>query len=168
MGEGRRFGRSCEAGYRRGIQAGLKYSAGVMGNVMSEAPADAVQLIAGLITHMKQIVGDGACYAMLHYGAMEEGKRFGASVPDGELKGILQRIDAVMMHSSEVVQDDGSTVTIRVHSSAFLPTGQRALHGIILGLVEGALTSARNSRYKGNVVQPGAPGEILLELRKEG
>jgi hypothetical protein len=117
---------------------------------------------------MKQIVGDGACYAMLHYGAMEEGKRFGAAEVGKDLHGVLQRIDAVLQHKSEIVEESDALVTIRVHSSALLGTGQRAMHGIVLGLVEGALTSTRKARYKGTVVQAATPGEITLELRREG
>lgn len=135
---------------------------------MPEAPPDTVQLIAGLITHMKQIVGDGACYAMLHYGAMEEGKRFGSGFGENEIGQALERIDGILQHRSDIVRDDGNVVTIRVHSSALLQTGQRAMQGIILGLVEGALTSARKARYKGSVVQPAEGGEILLELKREG
>jgi hypothetical protein len=135
---------------------------------MREAPADTVQLIAGLLSHMKQIVGDGACYAMLHYGAMEEGKRFGAAETGEDLAGVLARIDAILQHKSEIVQETDGLVTIRVHSSPLLSTGQRAMHGIVLGLVEGALTSTRKARYKGTVIQGGGPGELLLELRRDG
>ena len=135
---------------------------------MSESSADAVQLIAGLVTHMKQIVGDGACYAMLHYGAMEEGKRFGASTPEQDLGRALARIDQILAHQSEVVSDTGGEVRIRIRGSSLADTGQRALHGIILGLIEGALTSTRRARYKGIVSQGPEKGELLLELRKEG
>jgi hypothetical protein len=134
---------------------------------MREAPADTVQLIAGLLSHMKQIVGDGAAYAMLHYGAMEEGKRFGAAEAANGLPAVLERIDSILMQESEIVQDTDSLVTVRIHSSALIGTGQRAVHGIVLGLVEGAVTSARKARFKGTVLQAGAPGEITLELRRE-
>jgi len=134
----------------------------------AQAPPDTVQLIAGLITHMKQIVGDGAAYAMLHYGAMEEGKRFGAAEAAKGLPAVLDRIDAILMHKSEIVEDTDALVTVRIHSSALLGTGQRAVHGIVLGLVEGAVTSTRKARFKGTVVQAGTPGEITLELRREG
>lgn len=135
---------------------------------MSEAPADTVQLIAGLLSHMKQIVGDGAAYAMLHYGAMEEGKRFGAAEASNGFPAALERIDSILMHRSEIVGESDSVVTIRIHSSPLLTTGQRAVHGIVLGLVEGALTTTRKARFKGTVLQASAPGEILLELRREG
>ena len=130
--------------------------------------ADTVQLIAGLLSHMRQIVGDGAAYAMLHYGAMEEGKRFGAAEAPNGFPAALSRIDHILMHKSEIVEETEGLVTIRIHSSALLGTGQRAVHGIVLGLVEGALTTTRKARYKGTVVQSATPGEITLELRKEG
>lgn len=135
---------------------------------MSEATQDTVQLISGLITHMKQIVGDGACYAMLHYGAMEEGKRFGSAYAENDVPHALERIDSILMQKSEVVTDDGAVVTIRITASPLLQTGQRAVQGIILGLMEGALTATRKARYKGAVLQSGTPNELLIELKKEG
>ena len=135
---------------------------------MSQTSADAVQLLAGLVTHMKQIVGDGACYAMLHYGAMEEGKRFGAAAADQDLNGALARIDKVLAQSSEVVSDSEAEVVIRIHSSPLVDTGQRAIHGVILGLVEGTLTSTRRARYKGGFLPGKTKGELLLELKRDG
>lgn len=133
---------------------------------MVEASRDTVQLIAGLIGHMKQIVGDGACYAMLHYGAMEEGKRFGAGTSAQDLPKVIGRIDELLLHKTEILKDDGGSVALRVHSSAFFDPNQRAMHGVILGLVEGALTASRAGRYKGTVVA--GDGELLLELKRDG
>jgi hypothetical protein len=134
--------------------------------VMGEPSEDTVQLISGLLGHMRQIVGDGACYAMLHYGAMEEGKRFGASTPPDDLARMLARFDQLLQQKTELLKDDGANVMLRVHSSPLLDGNHRAVHGIILGLVEGALTASRAGRYKGSAVA--GKGELLLELRREG
>jgi hypothetical protein len=133
---------------------------------MAEASRDTVQLISGLISHMRQIVGEGACYAMLHYGAMEEGKRFGSGASAADLPKVLERFDQLLLHKTEILKDEGAAVTLRVHSSAFLDTNLRAMHGIVLGLVEGALTASRAGRYKGSVVA--GTGELLLELKRDG
>ena len=135
---------------------------------MREASSDTVQLIAGLLTHMKQIVGDGASYAMLHYGAMEEGKRFGGGFGQADLPKVLARIDAVLYQTSEVVEDGGDSLRIRVHSSALLLTGQRSVQGVILGLLEGALSASRQGRYKGAVLQSAEKGELIVELKRDG
>lgn len=133
---------------------------------MVEASRDTVQLISGLIAHMRQIVGDGACYAMLHYGAMEEGKRFGAGAGASDLATVLGRFDELLLQRTEILNDDGPNVTLRVHSSALLQDNQRAIHGVILGLIEGALTASRAGRYKGAIVA--GSGELLLELKRDG
>lgn len=135
---------------------------------MREASADTVQLIAGLLTHMKQIVGDGASYAMLHYGAMEEGKRFGGGYGANDLPKVLDRLDTVLLQKSEVLADDGATVRVRVHSSPLLATGQRSVQGVILGLLEGALSASRQGRYKGSIVTGAEKGELILELKRDG
>ena len=129
---------------------------------------DAVQLISGLLAHIKQIVGDGASYAMLHYGAVEEGKRLGSSYRAGDLVPLLRRVDALLSHQSEVVKDDGSNLTIRVQQSRLLSTGHRSMQGIVVGLFEGALSASRQARYKGQIVQPVTQGELTVELRREG
>lgn len=134
--------------------------------VMVEASRDTVQLISGLVSHMRQIVGDGACYAMLHYGAMEEGKRFGTGAGPQDLAKMLGRFDELLLHKTEVLKDDGSNLTIRVYASPLLDTNLRAMQGVILGLVEGALTASRSGRYKGSVIA--GSGELLLELKRDG
>lgn len=135
---------------------------------MREASADTVQLIAGLLTHMKQIVGEGASYAMLHYGAMEEGKRFGAGYGPADLPRLMERIDGVLGHRSQLLKDEGNLVSVRVHASPLLLTGQRSVQGVILGLLEGALTASRQARYKGTILPAAEKGELLLDLKREG
>jgi hypothetical protein len=133
---------------------------------MTDVPEDAVQLVSGLLGHIKQIVGDGASYAMLHYGAVEEGKRIGAAYGSAELSDMLARIDSVLAQRSEVLKDDGATLTVRVHSSALLSTGHRSVQGIVVGLLEGALSASRHARYKGLLVAH-AQDEITAELKRE-
>jgi hypothetical protein len=133
---------------------------------MAEASRDTVQLISGLIAHMRQIVGDGACYAMLHYGAMEEGKRFGAGTGPADLPKVLGRFDELLLQRTEILKDEGGAVTLRIHSSALLDQNLRAMQGVVLGLVEGALTASRSGRYKGSMVA--GEGELLLELKRDG
>lgn len=130
-------------------------------------PEDAVQLVSGLLGHIKQIVGDGASYAMLHYGAVEEGKRIGSTYESKDLSNMLRRIDAVLAQQSDVLKDDGDIVTIRVHSSPLLRTGHRSVQGIVVGLLEGALSSSRHGRFKGSVVQSPGKDEITAELKRE-
>lgn len=132
------------------------------------AQDDAVQLISGLLAHIKQIVGDGASYAMLHYGAVEEGKRLGSGYGAGDLAKILERIDAVLGHRSEILKDDGGAVTVRVQASALLRTGHRSMQGVVVGLLEGSLAASRHGRYKGQVVQPTGKDDLTIELKREG
>lgn len=135
---------------------------------MSGVPEDAVQLVSGLLGHIRQIVGDGASYAMLHYGAVEEGKRLGNGYAAQDLPSILGRVDALLGHKTEIMKDDAAAVTIRIHESSLLATGQRAMQGIIVGLMEGALSSSRHGRYKGTLLPGVAKGELTVELKREG
>lgn len=132
---------------------------------MTEAARDTVELISGLLGHMRQIVGDGACYAMLHYGAMEEGKRIGAGTDPADLSQVLGHLDLLLLQRTEVLKDEGSTVTLRVHSSGLLEGNQRAVHGIILGLFEGALTASRSGRFRGAAIA--SEDGLLIELKRE-
>lgn len=135
---------------------------------MTGVPDDAVQLISGLLAHMRQIVGDGASYALLHYGAVEEGKRLGAGCAPGDLGKVLERMDALLGQRSEVVKDDGASLTVRVHESALLRTGQRSMQGLVMGLLEGSLAASRHGRYKGQIVPSAGADGLTIELRREG
>lgn len=135
---------------------------------MSGVQDDAVQLISGLLGHIKQIVGDGASYAMLHYGAVEEGKRLGSGYSPQDLAKVLERIDAVLGQKTEVLKDDGGSVTVRVVQSPLLKTGHRSMQGVVVGLLEGSLAATRHGRFKGQVVQPPGKDEVTIELKREG
>lgn len=135
---------------------------------MSGVQDDAVQLISGLLGHIKQIVGDGASYAMLHYGAVEEGKRLGSGYAPQDFGKVLERIDAVLGHKTEVLKDDGGTITVRIQQSALLRTGHRSMQGVVVGLLEGSLAASRHGRFKGQVVQPAGKDEMTVELKREG
>jgi hypothetical protein len=135
---------------------------------MSGVSDDAVQLVSGLLGHIRQIVGDGASYAMLHYGAVEEGKRLGAGYGAADLPKLLERIDGILVQSTEIAKDDGGVVTVRVKDSQLVRTGHRSVQGIVMGLLEGALSASRQGRYKGTVVQTGTKDELTLELKREG
>lgn len=123
---------------------------------------DAVQLITGLLGHMRQIVGEGACYAMLHYGATEEGKRFGEGAAPQDLQKMLARFDELLQQRTEILEDDGERIRLRVHPSPLMDADQRPAQGIVLGLVEGALTTSRGARYKGAIVP--SQGALLVQL----
>lgn len=135
---------------------------------MSRVPDDAVQLVSGLLGHIRQIVGDGASYAMLHYGAVEEGKRIGSSAANLDFAQAVARIDAVLGQESELVKDDATAVTVRVRESAFLRTGHRSVQGIVVGLLEGALSASRHGRFKGSIQPTSTKEELVVELKREG
>lgn len=135
---------------------------------MSDVPEDAVRLVSGILGHLKQIVGEGASYSMLHYGALEEGKRVGVAYGAIDLALLLGRFDAILAQRSEVEHDDGEAVRVRVHSSELLRSGHRAAQGIVVGLLEGALCASRNARYRASVLAPSAPGAITIEFTRAG
>ena len=129
---------------------------------MDEEPADALALLAGILSRMQDVVGEGASYAMLHYGAVEEGKRLGARI-GGDLPRLLGAIDALLGQRTEVARDAGDEVTLVVRGGRLL-RGDRATRGLVLGLLEGALGGARGARYSGTASSAG--GAVVLELRR--
>lgn len=128
---------------------------------------DAVDLISGLLGHMRQIVGEGASYAMLHYGAVEEGKRLGAAYGAADLAGALERLDAILLQKSEILADEAGRVTLRVQGSSFLATGQRSVQGVVVGLLEGCLAASRQARFTGEILS-GGPEGVTIELKADG
>lgn len=132
---------------------------------MRPPPDDAVRLIAGLLSHIRDVVGDGASYAMFHYGAVEEGKRLAERLGASGERAAFQHLDRVLGQETEVVADAGDAVTLRVRSPLLVGMDSRAADGVLLGLVEGVLSGARRARFKGSIL-PRAPGEdVVLELR---
>lgn len=129
-----------------------------------------MHLMAGLLSHVRQIVGDGASYAMLHYSAVEEGKKLGADVAPGDFSLVLRRLEDMLGQRAEVMREDRGIVTVRVHDSALLRAGTRPMQGIVVGLLEGSLSSSRSWRYKGTVISEETSGftpGFVVELRPE-
>ncbi len=130
---------------------------------MRDRGDEAIRLLEGVLGHVRGVVGDGAYRAMLHYGAVEEGRRL---VDGAEFRDALERLDSVLGHRSEVVRDDGALVVVRVSESVLVESEDRVLAPVVTGLIEGALSAARRARYSGRVLEWSARKDALIEFSR--
>lgn len=91
-------------------------------------------------------MGDVAGHAAFHFAAYTEGERLASGFSNEDLGKVLERIDAVLGHRSELVEA-GPEVCIRVRGSRLLDSGAGILNGIALGTLEGALSKLRRRRH---------------------
>lgn len=100
----------------------------------------------GLVDRMGDLMGDAAGHAAFHFAAYTEGERMAAGFSDVDLEKVLERIDAVLGHKSELLEA-GTDVRIRVRGSRLLEAKASILNGIALGTLEGALSKLRSRRH---------------------
>lgn len=100
----------------------------------------------GLVDRMGDLMGDAAGHAAFHFAAYTEGERMATGFSDADIDKVLERIDAVLGHKSELLES-GQEVRIRVRESRLLEAKAGILNGIALGTLEGALSRLRGRRH---------------------
>lgn len=136
---------------------------------MTSRNDDVLTLLGGVLSRVGEVVGKGASYALFHYGAVEEGKRFGSDFDPDSTSKALARLDEILVQRSEVVQDESGRVGIIVRGSPLLGLQDPAMEGLVAGILEGVLTGVRGSRFKGTTVErrPADGGAVYLEFAEE-
>lgn len=119
----------------------------------------------GLVDRMGDLMGDAAGHAAFHFAAYTEGERMAAGFSDTDLDKVLERIDAVLGHRSELLET-GKDVRIRVRGSRLLEANAGILNGIALGTLEGALSKLRGRRHVATL-EHNHEGAIVT-LREDG
>ncbi len=118
----------------------------------------------GLVDRMGDLMGDAAGHAAFHFAAYTEGERMASGFTDEDLDKVLERIDAVLGHKSELV-DSAGEVRIRVQGSRLLDSEAGILNGIALGTLEGAVSKLRSRRHVATLERRG--DDTLVTLREE-
>ncbi len=116
---------------------------------------------------ISELMGDGASMAAFRFAAFEEGRRIGSGYRPNETRRMLDRLDAVLGHRSEIL-DEGTPLKLQVQESSMLESDREIVQGIALGVLEGALLASRGRRHAGTVVGPHADGgvEVALEAKE--
>ncbi len=133
---------------------------------MPEGPASSTagmgsSFFEGLVDRMGDLMGDAAGNAAFHFAAYSEGERMAAGFFPDDLDKVLERVDAVLGQSSELLESNQSQVRICVRGSRLLETDAGILNGIALGTLEGAVSKLRGRRHVATL-EHSADGKMVL------
>ena len=112
-----------------------------------EVQADPVVLFGGILARMGEIMGTGAVYSLVHFGAVAEGRRLGLEL-GSKTPQECSAFAAALLHISMSAESRQARLTVKVQPGGALDTRDRAVAAMIVGLLEGLLGSATRQRYK--------------------
>lgn len=131
-------------------------------------PSSGGSLLEGLLDRISELMGDAVSMSAFRYAAFEEGRRIGQGYRADDTGQMLARLDAVLGQSSELREDKGNALRLRVTGSRMLQSGRPVVQGIALGVLEGALLASRGSRFTGSVEDQEEDACDVLLRRQEG
>jgi hypothetical protein len=130
-----------------------------------EAPASPAQAMAGVLQRMGEVLGPGAIYSLVHYGALEEGLALGAQDRPADAEQAVRAVGSLLGLEAHVAGRDGGRLRVRLRSAPQISLESRGTVALAVGLLEGMLTAARGSRVNA-AGEPtvGRDGELDIEF----
>ncbi|HEX9815632.1 MAG TPA: hypothetical protein VGB18_01515 [Candidatus Thermoplasmatota archaeon] len=125
-----------------------------------------LDLFAGLLDQVREIIGEDSTCSMLHYAAAEEGRLLGAEAEGvDDLKQALARIEPLVGSKLEVVSEKLDQIEIRAPGFQ-ARMNNRPVQAVLLGLLEGVLSQTRHRPYEGTLNGSAADGIVHLQPAK--
>lgn len=129
---------------------------------MNAEPA-AGSFLEGVVDRMGDLLGDKAGQAAFQFAAHSEGKRIASGYASEPVGRLLERLDAVLGHRTELLEEAPSSVHLKVSGSRLLDADRAILEIIVLGMLEGAFSTLRGARHRAKVTKRTSEG-ILIEV----
>lgn len=135
--------------------------------VATDAGPGAQALLAGVLQRMGDVLGPGAIYSLVHYAAVEEGRRLTSGPAASGVEALVRRIAGHLGIDVRILGEKPGDVRLRLTPGPGFGLESRATTALVVGLLEGALTTTqrRKMQLKGD---PAARGDGSLELEFTG
>lgn len=111
------------------------------------APVDPAEVFTGVLHRMGDIMGPGAIYSLVHYGALEEGLRLGTRFTPREPREAIQAVAGLLRLRARVETDHGARIRVLVEPASHVDFQKSGVIALLVGLLEGVLTSAMRKKY---------------------
>jgi hypothetical protein len=120
--------------------------------------------LGGVLQRMGDVLGPGAIYSLVHYGALEEGLLLAAASP-GAGTDSAQLVAGLLGVEVKVESDKDKLVRLRIKQAPHFSLENRASVALVVGLLEGAFTTARRRKMQATTDPTmGADGTLKLDL----
>jgi hypothetical protein len=122
-----------------------------------------LDILVGVFDQVEDIIGADSSYSMLHYAALEQGRLLGASAVDERtLAETLARVGPLVGTHLEAILDSPQELQIRAPDFAAC-LKSRSAQAVLMGLLEGLVSRARNRPYSARWNGEALSGVIHLE-----
>lgn len=126
-----------------------------------------LDLVAGLLDQVREIIGEDSTCSMLQYAAAEEGRILGAAAEGvDDLGQALARLEPLVGSKLELVSDDKDHIEIRAPGFQDGMTS-RPVQAVLLGLLEGLLSHNKHKPYQGTLNGSAKDGIVHLQPAKD-
>ncbi len=127
----------------------------------------ASDVLGGVLQRMGEVLGPGAIYSLVHYGALEEGTRLGAQHTPEDSAAVVQLIAEFLGIEARITTDQGNRMSVLVKGGPRFSMEDRVSVALVVGLLEGALSTARRRKMQ-VTAEPGLGRDGTLELEFAG
>ena len=102
-------------------------------------PSDAGAVLGGVVSRMGDIMGPGAVYSLVHYGAIHEGERLGALLEARSVEAGVRQVADLLQVQARLTASPGAHIRVHVAAADHLHLEDRGVQALLAGLLEGVL-----------------------------
>lgn len=129
-------------------------------------PPSATQAVAGVLQRMGEVLGPGAIYSLVHYGAYEEGLALAAQRRPADAEQAVRTVADLLGLEARLLPVREGRMRVQVHAAPQVSLESRGTAALVVGLLEGMLTAARGGRVQ--ATEPGPAKDGVLEIELDG
>jgi hypothetical protein len=130
----------------------------------AKALATPAQVLAGVLQRMGDVLGPGAIYSLVHYGAHEEGLALAAQDRPASAEEAVATVARLLGLAATLARPEGRLV-VHVKPAQNVSLSSRGTAALVVGLLEGMLTAATGGAVQARG-EPAADaaGEMDIEM----
>jgi hypothetical protein len=130
----------------------------------AKALATPTQVLAGVLQRMGDVLGPGATYSLVHYGAHEEGLALAAQDRPASPEDAVATVARILGLAATLARPEGRLV-VHVKPAPNVSLSSRGTAALVVGLLEGMLTAATGGAVQARG-EPAADaaGELDIEM----
>jgi hypothetical protein len=129
-----------------------------------KALATPCQVMAGVLQRMGDVLGPGATYSLVHYGAQEEGLALAAQDRPASPEDAVATLARILGLAATLERPEGRMV-VHVKPAPNVSLSSHGMAALVVGLLEGLLTAATGGAvHARGEPAAGAAGELDIEM----
>lgn len=144
----------------------MSQPAGTATRQVTAGSPSATQALAGVLQRMGDVLGPGAIYSLVHYGAYEEGVALAAQDRPRTAQDAVDAVARILGFEARL-SGGGQALVVEFAPQEHIAFASGGIVALLVGLLEGMLTAALGSKVQANpnpaITRSGA---LRIELKR--